>query len=583
MSARFETVARGLSRARVLRLGVGLLALLALVAVVLTNRLLVERFTETTRNRAEVRLTLYSGNLTSELLRNSVVPQLLARDPALIGALDSSDYTQSTQRLLSFVDEIGAASLMLLDRDGRTVAATDRVRLGETHRNTTYFVGALRSARTVFTMEPREGGGYHFVYSRRVDSQGAPAGVIVVEVDLEKLERSWSRAADAVMVTDSQGEVILASVPRWRGRTELEALSVDPPDTVIARAFAAAQDFGVATADAFVREEAVLRSERRVNFQGWRMMAFTPYASVRERVNGILALEIMGFALLISLMFYLLNRRASVTMSRVQRESAELRVLNQRLQAEIAERRRMERNLEEAEQTLAQSSKLAALGEMSAAVSHELNQPLAAMKTYLAGVRLLLTRRRFDEADASVQRIDDLIGRMGAITKQLKSYARKGGEEMASVDAREAVAAALAMMEPQLRSRDVEISRHLPPEPVMVWCNRLRLEQVIVNLLRNALDATKGIGAPSVDVLLAAGERMRLSVRDNGHGINDMERLFEPFYTTKQPGDGVGLGLAISSGIITDFGGRLTARNGPEGGAIFEVDLPLYKDIKAAE
>jgi two-component system C4-dicarboxylate transport sensor histidine kinase DctB len=102
-----------------------------------------------------------------------------------------------------------------------------------------------------------------------------------------------------------------------------------------------------------------------------------------------------------------------------------------------------------------------------------------------------------------------------------------------------------------------------------------RLEQVIINLLRNAIDATRGLAAPEIEILLSAGETATLAVRDNGHGIENLETLFEPFYTTKKPGEGVGLGLAISSGIVNDMGGRLTARNGETGGAVFEVQLPI--------
>jgi two-component system C4-dicarboxylate transport sensor histidine kinase DctB len=221
---------------------------------------------------------------------------------------------------------------------------------------------------------------------------------------------------------------------------------------------------------------------------------------------------------------------------------------------------------------------------MSAAVSHELNQPLAAMKTYLAGARLLLQRKRPDEALASFQRVDDLIERMSAITRQLKSYARKGGEAVEPVDMRACISAALAMMEPQLKSRVVRITRTLPRQPVMVMADRLRLEQVIINLLRNALDATRDRTDPQIDIILTEGATARLLVRDNGSGIADLENLFEPFYTTKKPGEGVGLGLAISSGIINDLGGRLTARNGESGGAVFEVQLPLAgQDLRAAE
>ena len=235
-----------------------------------------------------------------------------------------------------------------------------------------------------------------------------------------------------------------------------------------------------------------------------------------------------------------------------------------------------------AEQTLQQSSKLAALGEMSAAVSHELNQPLAAMKTYLAGAKLLLQRRRPDEALSSFQRIDDLIERMGAITRQLKSYARKGGDAVETIDARDSVSSALSMMEPQLRRRDVEITASLPRDHVYIQADKVRLEQVLVNLLRNALDATKGIKAPEVKILLTVGDAAMITVRDNGSGSEDLDNLFEPFYSTMAPGDGVGLGLAISSGIVNDLGGRLTARNGQDGGAVFEITLPLAANITQA-
>jgi two-component system C4-dicarboxylate transport sensor histidine kinase DctB len=224
---------------------------------------------------------------------------------------------------------------------------------------------------------------------------------------------------------------------------------------------------------------------------------------------------------------------------------------------------------------LAQSSKLAALGEMSAAVSHELNQPLAAMKTYLAGAKLLLQRKRPDEALSSFQRIDDLIGRMSAITQQLKSYARKGGEGFVPVDVRTALNSALAIMEPQLKSRQISLSKNLPREALMILGDQLRLEQVFVNLLRNALDATCSVEMPEIEILLVGGEAVNLTVRDNGEGILDLDELFEPFFTTKKPGDGVGLGLAISSGIVTDLGGRLVARNSEAGGAVFELILPI--------
>ncbi len=564
-------------------MAIGVLMLLAVAVISVTNSLLTDRFTESTRNRAELRIALYSGNLLAELRQNAIVPQLLARDPTLIGALQTADYSLSTQRLISFVEEIGAASLMLYDLDGRTVAATDRNRLGSNHRSNAYFVDAIRSNATIFSTIKVDGGGYKFMYSRRIQDGGTTLGVIAVEVDLQKYERAWAGISDAVIVMDSAGEIILATEPRWRGRTEPEALSTQPARSAIERAIKVTADWTALPPDAYLQGEAVMRLTNKIPFRGWRMTSYTTYASVRERVNGVLALEVMAFAILLALAFYFLSRRTAGRLAIFQRESAKLRALNAALQREIAERKRVQETLAVAEQTLEQSSKLAALGEMSAAVSHELNQPLAAMKTYLAGARLLLRRNRPEEALSSFGRIDDLIERMGAITRQLKSYARKGQQALSPVDMAAALASSLSMMEPQLRQRQVQISRIVPDTPVTVMGDRMRIEQVMVNLLRNALDATKSERNPHVEIMLSAGETATLTVRDNGPGIEDLDALFEPFYTTKQPGDGVGLGLAISSGIVTDLGGRLTARNGQGGGAVFEMQLPILGDTNNME
>ena len=565
------------------RIVIACIVLLAVATISITNRLLTDRFTESTRNRAELRLALYSGNLLSELRQNAIVPQLLARDPSLISALDSSDFSLSTQRLISFVEEIGAASLILFDNDGRVVAATNRTVLGTNSRSEPYFVDAIRANATIFSALDVEGGGYKFIYSRRIQDRGATLGVIAVEVDLRKFERAWAGISDAVIVRDSTGQIILATEPRWRGLTEEEALANDTPQSAIERAIKATADWTALPPDAYLQGEAVMRLENRIPFRGWRMTSYTTYASVREKVNGFLALEVMGFAILMALAFYFLSRRTAGRLAIFQRESAELRALNVALQREIAERKRVQETLAVAEQTLEQSSKLAALGEMSAAVSHELNQPLAAMKTYLAGARLLLRRNRPDEALSSFGRIDDLIERMGAITRQLKSYARKGQEALSPVDMGDALASSLSMMEPQLRQRQVQIGRILPDQPVVVMGDRMRIEQVLVNLLRNALDATKTERRPQVEIMLSAGETATLTVRDNGPGIEDLDSLFEPFYTTKQAGDGVGLGLAISSGIVNDLGGRLTARNGQHGGAVFEMQLPILGKNTASQ
>ena len=562
------------------RVRFALLAILiiAVATVFFTNQLLTERFTQSTKQRAQLRLALYSGNLVSELQRNSIVPRLLGSDAELIGALSSKDYQRTSQRLLSLVDEIGAAAILLLDANGRVVAATDRNRLGENQRNSSQFVDAARAAGTVFTTAQQDTGVYDFAYSRRVVANNKSLGVIVVEVDLRKFQSAWAGISDAVIVSAPTGSILLATEKTWLGVPEKDALSRRSAPSSIKRAIQATQDWTVLPAEAYLRGKAVMRQEIRVPFRGWKMVLFTTYGGIRQRVNAVLALEIMGFSIFLALSFYQLSRQTLTRALFFQKESDDLRKLNIRLQREVSERQKVEKNLQVAEQTLAQSSKLAALGEMSAAISHELNQPLAAMRTYLAGAKLLLQRKRPDEALTSFQRIDDLIGRMGAITRQLKSYARKGGEDLIAVDVRSAIDGALEIMEPQLKARQISISKTLPIEPVFILGDQLRLEQVMVNLVRNALDATSTVVLPEIEILLLADETAILTVRDNGEGISDLNELFEPFFTTKKPGDGVGLGLAISTGIITDLGGRLVARNGSAAGAVFQVTLPIIKN-----
>lgn len=579
MSDAAPPLSPGLRRARLgARIVAALLVLLAMGVVWITNLWLTDRFTDTTRSRAELRLSLYSNNLVSELQRNWVVPLLLSRDPAIVTALTGKDFTDTSRQLIALRDEIGAKSLEVMDATGRSVAATDRTGLGAMHRAKPYFVDAIRSSETVFSVVEEDVGTFRFLFSRRIiGPDGGMLGAVVVEVDLAKFETRWSGASDAILVTNSEGRVILATEPRWRGVSVNKALAAQSPDGAIARALRVTSDWtGAAPSGAYFLGGTVMQLETRIPFRGWRLTSFVSYASVRDRVNAVLALEIMGFAILLAVGFYWLSRRALSDTVVFQRESAELRRLNARLQQEIAERERMEKTLEVAEQTLAQSQKLAALGEMSAAVSHELNQPLAAMKTYLAGARLLLDRNRRDESLSSFARIDDLIDRMAAITRTLKSYARKGEDDFTPLDLRKSLDAALAIMEPQLKQGHVIIEKHVPPDPVQVLGDRVRIEQVIVNLLRNALDATKGEDQPHIDIVLAAGETASLTLRDNGPGIEEFDRLFEPFFTTKRPGEGVGLGLAISSGIVSDHGGRLMAHNADVGGAVFELRLPVW-------
>lgn len=535
---------------------------------------LTRSFSESQETDATLRATLYAGSIQSAMQRHSVVPLLLARDPILISALTTGEFTEVEARLRDFREEIGAGSIFLLDAKGRIVAASDTQPIEQYDGDKAYFTLAAADTGTIFSIIENDDGAYSFHYARKVEVNGQLLGVIVVTVDLGALEEGWRRSRVKVVVTNSEGNVLLASEPNWR-KSSLENLlaSASHPSRVTQALRDARESFG-APAYVYIAGTPYIGAEVPVGFRNWRLSYFAGLEDVRARVNGVLAFIIMVLALLLALAFYLLSRRARAENRRVRRESDDLRMLNRRLSAEIAARQRVERTLKDAEQSLEQASKLAALGQMSAAVSHELNQPLAAMKTYLAGARLLLTRKRTEEALTSFQRIDDLIERMGGITRQLKSYARKSDTDMEPVDLRDSVRAALAMMAPQLGRMSVNITTTLPSEPVTIQADPLRIEQIIVNLLRNALDAVKERDEKRVKIFLVQGEMILLSVEDNGEGLRDPGKLFEPFYTTKKPGEGLGLGLAISAGFANELGGRLVARNAPDGGAVFELLLP---------
>lgn len=543
-------------------------------------------FSEDARTQTRFTATLQAGDIISVLEKQSAVPLILSRDDILINNLLERDFSQTSQRLISIQSELGAAQLVLLDISGRVVGATDRNTIATDVSDQAYFNSALRANGTVFsrsdaTSKPG------FFYARKIDQANETLGIIVVQVDLGRLESRWRRSGEVVVVSDTEDRILLSSNPVYTGRfqslTDFEA-ELAKPIPVSELIYQSLGNEEPAFQD--LRGKTFIREDAKVGFRGWKLSYFRSAQSVRDRVNGILLLEGLIFALLAAVTFYQLSQASSRISLRLQRESDELRLLNARLSAEIQDRQRAEKNLQVAEASLAQSSKLAALGQMSAAVSHELNQPLAAMRTYLAGAKLLIRRKRATEAVASFERVEDLVDRMGAITRQLKSFARKGSEELDAIDMRDPIKSALSMMTPQLGTMQIAINRSMPETPVMVLGDSVRLEQIIVNLIRNALDATKGMEHPELDILLLDGEEsVTLSIRDNGTGIEKPEELFEPFYTTKKPGEGVGLGLAISAGIASDLGGRLSAKNAEPRGAVFDLELPALTsvELQAAE
>jgi two-component system C4-dicarboxylate transport sensor histidine kinase DctB len=534
---------------------------------------LTDRFTTEQREKSLQRAGLYASTISATLQRNAYVPLLLSRDQTLIYALITGDYSATSTRLISFKEDLSAASIILMDINGLVVAATEPRDIFVEEERPGFFVRALREKDTVFQALRIDGKINGFYYARKIEFEDQSIGVIVVEVDLQRQENFWRRSGANVVLSDSTGDILLASRSAWRDTTLQDLLTSTYRPTPSERLFGTSEK---TSPQSFVHidDQRLLVSEASVGFLGWDLSYFASLEDVEARVNAFIALELMILSMLAALIFYLISRKTTRKSTEIQAESAELRRLNTRLSSEIEQRQRAEQMLETAEQSLEQASKLAALGQMSASVSHELNQPLAAMRTYLAGARLLLKRNRTEEALISFQRIDDLIERMGAITKQLKSHATKTSDLAITVDLRESVASAMSMMAPQLGQTQVNIVRNFGDQAAYVVGDPVRIEQIIVNLLRNALDAVKPIEDKRIEITLKVEAAVSLTVQDNGTGIEDASTLFEPFATTKKPGEGVGLGLAISAGFASDMGGKLTGRNATPVGAIFELQLP---------
>lgn len=275
-----------------------------------------------------------------------------------------------------------------------------------------------------------------------------------------------------------------------------------------------------------------------------------------------------------------LRQAQSLLEARVDERTCDLMESNQKLLREISEHKRTEQALRQAQNELIQAAKMAALGQMSTGISHELNQPLAAIRSYSDNARALLDHHRSDDARWNLQQISELTDRMARISSQLKQFARKTTGQRVSVSLGAVVRNSLQLLQPKIRQVDAAIKVDLPDEDLHVLADMVQLEQVCVNLLANALQAVEEQPEQGRWIEVKVDQRedvVELSVADGGKGIANehMERVFDPFFTTKQKGDGLGLGLSISYRIIEDMGGQLRCSNNPDGGAVFSFVLPL--------
>ena len=539
-------------------------------------------------------LDLYAAVLEIELAKQADLPGLIDQDDridALVRTPDGADLRAIINRKLTrFVVRSGALQATIVDARGRVLASSDWYR-NAPDATPAPDPCALEAARGLpaqrFAPNPLTGAP-EVCFGRPVLREGVAVGAVVVRTSLQPIEATWIDSAfraesEKPLIVDARGVVIMSSVPDWR-QQPLAALAQprrsegDAVDLVrIPRLKAAGVEMQV------VHERALPRL-------GWRLLILTNAKDVWRDARTAAWSAGAGAALLGMLALLVLQRRRVgaqklATRAALQRandeleakvleRTAQLETSNQSLRREVLERQHAEEVLRQAQEELVQAGKLAALGQLSAGISHELGQPLTALRALAQNGCLLLERDRPLSARDNFKSILDLAERMGRITSQLKSFARKTPRDERSLPLIIAIDHASQVLAARLADEGVELVVGIA-EDLAVRCDAYRLEQVLVNLMANAMDAMRA--APVKRLVIGAEvreERVVVGVLDSGPGIpQDLaERLFEPFFTTKAPGEGLGLGLVISSHIVREFGGSLRLAPAPAG-AMFEFDL----------
>ena len=538
--------------------------------------------------KAAQRLTLYRSSLEAELRRFAHMPFLLSLDPVVVSTLGGGDPAVLDRRLAQFAQSAGLDAIYLMDLDGQTISASNAGTassfVGQNYGFRPYFAAALGGELGAFYGIGATTGIPGYFYAMAVRAGEAAVGVVAIKLDLSALQESWQASGERIILSNADGVVLLASEPGWRYHT------LDPLSQAQMGRIRAARQFGdepLATLN-WVRDvagqTAVIDGDRLLYLrtQGlpndWSLHFFAPDDQAVTRA----LLASSAVVLLSGLMFIVWQRRrvrqigAALEVS--EREEAELRQANERLAVEIEERRAVEQSLRRTQAELEQAGRLAALGQLASSVTHELGQPIAAMRNQLAASELSVGPSALNE------KMQALVSRMEDITRQLKFFSRKGRDKFERVDLADVIEAALDLNVPGIEAAGAEVHFARPVEAVLVQANRLRLEQVVTNLVRNALDATELSAARRIDIAIgSSAQRVWFEVADTGHGLGgrSMEDLREPFATTRESGKGMGLGLTISAGIVSDHGGTLSAAERPGGGAVFRAELPRSKELAA--
>lgn len=549
-------------------------------------------------------LEQFIDHLDSQLSRYEFIPQLVAKNALLVELLKdprNDSLVEVVNRFLQDINEITSASdTYLMDSTGLTLASSnwnsEKTFIGDNFSFRPYFSAAMlgKVGRYFALGATSKKRGYYFSYP--VIYNAEKLGVIAVKIDLSKIEKSWSERQSQFIVSDPDGIIFITTNPDWRYKSfvPLPAKTLQRikrsrryNDTHI-KALKLTNKASVSDNSLIIRITTVdsaneyLSSHHDIHTAGWSARILTPLEDLKQQsvISAFTMLLLVLSMLLIGLLAWQWYRRHQERelFHQDAQKQLELKVSLRTadLQNEIEEHKLTEKTLRKTQGELIQTAKLAVLGQMSASISHELNNPLAAIRSYADNARKFLSISKSDKADENLQRIAELTDRMSRISSQLKFFSRKSAGQLESVNIAPIIQTAIEISRPQFKKLDIAIDTDRVESDIIAHVDIIQLEQVLINLINNAIHAI-GSQTPGTIVITTkqSNDNIMIHVDDTGPGIDqhNLARIFEPFYTTRK--SGLGLGLSISARIIDSMNGRLSAENLATGGARFTITLPV--------
>nr|WP_238705014.1 ATP-binding protein [Parasedimentitalea marina] len=544
--------------------------------------------------QGEADLELASDRVSTQLQVYQELAVLMARHPTFDRLSSIEDRQAAISLLRQVADSTAALDVFYADASGRVQAAAQGL-TGPDVSGSDYFRRAMQGALGTGhgVLQPLNRRAF-FYAAPDFGEDGGVRGVLVTVADVEDVEQTWRGSLPAVFFTGRSGEVFISN------RSELLLWQRDPGEVGLHPQDGRQVDFSTHKVSGhdiwrlgwgpYLPERALHQAVDLpvIGMVGEILLDTAPARRLAALQAAALAAICLAFG---ALLFLATERRRSLALanavleSRVAKRTRALSASNMQLRREVKERQDAEAALTLAQQDLVQAGKLSALGQMSAGISHELNQPLMAIQQYADNGSAFLQKGKADRAGENLGRISDMATRMARIIKNLRAFARNESEPITRVDLVKVINAAVELTQARLQADRVTLdwqSDHFDA-PVYAWGGEVRLAQVFVNLINNAADAMQDQENRYVQIVIHTDKRLAVTVRDVGPGIKEPEKLFEPFYSTKAVGsaDGLGLGLSISYGLVQSFGGNIQGAN-VEHGAMFTVELDYWAEEDVA-